>query len=117
MPHNAISKFLLLMLSACWVLAGPAQAEKTKSASWLLEYGGKSSNQLMWDKRVKALIDSRVPAKLTGNLTLALGGPPDRLKARNRDCANRKDRDVCLATQYKVQYEGLINWTPVPPHT
>jgi uncharacterized protein YecT (DUF1311 family) len=46
-------------------------------ASWLLAYTGKSTNDLIWDKRAEKLIHDTLPKDLAKELRPALGGPPD----------------------------------------
>jgi uncharacterized protein YecT (DUF1311 family) len=45
--------------------------------AWPLLYEGKSTNELMWDKRMDHLVDTRVPAALSHDVLEGLGGPPD----------------------------------------
>lgn len=53
------------------------------SVAWLLSYEGKSTNELVWDSRTHALVQTRVPAKLSRALIEALGGPPDPVFVRD----------------------------------
>ncbi len=44
---------------------------------WPLSYEGKSSNAFIWDKRAKALIETRLPGKFSREVLTGLGGPPE----------------------------------------
>ncbi|MFC0167331.1 lysozyme inhibitor LprI family protein [Pseudoduganella danionis] len=70
---QAIASALVFLLISDSASAGPA----TSPTAWLLQYEGKSTNQLIWDKRFVALVNSRVPPALSDNVAMALGGPPD----------------------------------------
>lgn len=60
------------------VLSGRAISHPgSSSTSWLLQYEGQSTNQLIWDKRFAGLVNTRVPAALSDQVVLALAGPPD----------------------------------------
>lgn len=62
---------LVAVLGVCHGLAAAS------SPSWLLDFAGKSTNALIWDKRTAGLIRESLPAGLAGRVTDALGGPPD----------------------------------------
>lgn len=47
------------------------------SATWLLEYENKSTNELIWDKRYRALPAALLPKALVKSVSLGLGGPPN----------------------------------------
>jgi len=44
---------------------------------WALAYQGKSTNDWIHDARSKALVDTRVPRRLSGDVYGGLSGPPD----------------------------------------
>jgi hypothetical protein len=48
----------------------------TSGPAWTLTYDGRSTNDIILDHRMRSLIDTRVPAKLSAELVQALGGPP-----------------------------------------
>lgn len=54
--------------------SGLAQAD---DLSWPLAYAGKSTNDLVRDKRVGPLVNTRLPSSLAEDVVLSLGGPPD----------------------------------------
>jgi uncharacterized protein YecT (DUF1311 family) len=79
-------KSALLALSALLPAAAgfsqprPVQAPTAHSvgtAGWLLNYRGKSTNQLILDGRTERLVQTRLPSALSEQVLLALGGPPD----------------------------------------
>ena len=47
------------------------------STAWVLDYDGRSTNEIIWDKRIDRLIHTRVPADLSTSVLEALSGPPD----------------------------------------
>jgi uncharacterized protein YecT (DUF1311 family) len=53
------------------------EAPASQDCAWLLAYAGKSTNQLIWDKRIGSLIHDALPASLADRVAGALGGPPD----------------------------------------
>lgn len=56
--------------------AQPASENRVGQTAWVLDYQGKSANDLIWDQRTKRLIQTRVPSALSGKVLSALGGPP-----------------------------------------
>jgi uncharacterized protein YecT (DUF1311 family) len=68
-PRAAILIALSLALSC--------SAYGSDELTWPLSYAGKSTNQFVWDKQVKHLIDSRLPSTLADDVLPSLGGPPD----------------------------------------
>lgn len=66
---------LLLAVLASAAGSGAASAQAGPH-DWLLSYEGRSTNALIWDKRTKRLVESRVPAKLSRQVLSGLGGPP-----------------------------------------
>ncbi|MYN43540.1 hypothetical protein GTP23_00480 [Pseudoduganella sp. FT93W] len=64
--------FFLLLISDSAI----AQS-KNSSTARLLQYDGKSTNQLLWDKRFVGLVNTRVPSALSDYVVMAMGGPPD----------------------------------------
>jgi hypothetical protein len=79
----------LAILLASALLGSPAQAAEKADWSWISQYVGKSSNDVVWDKRWKeqlrkelppvklALGASKGPAPLIDSVQALLGGPPD----------------------------------------
>ncbi|MGI4844466.1 MAG: lysozyme inhibitor LprI family protein [Janthinobacterium lividum] len=66
-----------LLLAALAGAAGSAGAgAQAGPHEWLLSYQGKSTNALIWDKRTRRLVETRVPAKLSRLVLAGLGGPP-----------------------------------------
>jgi hypothetical protein len=63
------------VIAASALLCGEALA--ASSSSWLLGYGGKSTNALITDKRAATLIHKGLPAELADKVEGALGGPPE----------------------------------------
>ncbi|QGZ42986.1 DUF1311 domain-containing protein [Pseudoduganella flava] len=59
------------------VLCGAAWAAAAQPVPWLLDYAGKSTNALIWDKRARPLVNAHVPKALARDVVDALGGPPD----------------------------------------
>lgn len=57
--------------------AHPASEERVGQSAWLLDYQGKSANELIWDRRTKRLVQTRVPSALSGKVLSGLGGPPN----------------------------------------
>jgi uncharacterized protein YecT (DUF1311 family) len=55
---------------------GGASAVASPGAAWTLQYGDKSTNEFIWDKRTQKLVRGTVPASLAGKVLDALGGPP-----------------------------------------
>ena len=64
---------LAIVLSV--LVAGFAAA--AVNSDWLLAYKDKSTNDVIWDKRTRGLINAVVPASLTNAVLDGLGGPPD----------------------------------------
>lgn len=56
-----------------------AQPRGAASARWLLEADGRSTNEVVHDPRMGAVIARAVPAAMVSELHGALGGPPDPL--------------------------------------
>jgi len=65
-----------------WIALQTAAAD-TSGPAWMLAYEGRSTNQLVWDHRVKHLIDTRIPARLSAQLLEAVYGPPDPVLVSN----------------------------------
>jgi len=59
-----------------WI-ALQAAAVDTPGSAWMLAYEGRSTNELVWDHRIKHLIETRIPARLSAQLFEAVYGPPD----------------------------------------
>lgn len=57
--------------------AHPASGNSVGQTAWLLQYRDKSANELIWDRRTKRLVETRVPSALSRQVLSALGGPPD----------------------------------------
>jgi uncharacterized protein YecT (DUF1311 family) len=68
---------MALLLGTQLLFTSASAQPQVGQTGWLLAYAGKSTNQLIWDKRAKPLVNSRVPASLSENVLLSLGGPPD----------------------------------------
>lgn len=64
-----ITRLLVLWLAVQSGTPAPRHA-------WVLDYHGRSTNDLDWD-RLRPLVNTRVPAKLSALLFRALGGPPE----------------------------------------
>ncbi|WLI87452.1 lysozyme inhibitor LprI family protein [Massilia sp. R2A-15] len=76
-----------LFMAACigtLVAGGAAHAAPAPSGSWVLSYEGKSTNNWIWDKRARGLVESRLPAKLSADVLASLGGPPDPVEVADR---------------------------------
>lgn len=69
-----VKQILALALLAASAAAGAAPA--SHPSAWVLAYAGKSTNSFIWDKRARALVQSRVPAALARDVLAGLGGPP-----------------------------------------
>lgn len=70
--NNPMRKLIVAAL-----LCGAAWAAVAQPAPWLLDYEGKSSNALIWDKRTRPLVRAHLPKALAREVVDALGGPPD----------------------------------------
>lgn len=57
------------------LLSGLALAADT--GAWMLSYENKSTNQLVWDKRMAPMLRTHLPAALSDRVDRALGGPPE----------------------------------------
>ena len=70
---------MIPMLGASFILSFSIllQSAPLPPAAWMLEYEGRSTNDLMWDKRARQVINTRVPAALSREVLEGLGGPPD----------------------------------------
>jgi uncharacterized protein YecT (DUF1311 family) len=64
------------LAAAALAVLGQA-APAAPAPSWLLTYAGKSTNELIWDKRAAGLIHESLPAALADPVQAGLGGPPD----------------------------------------
>lgn len=64
-----------LALSALFFFSTSAFSHS--STPWLLGYQGKSTNEFIWDKRARELVNTRIPSALSDDVLTALGGPPD----------------------------------------
>lgn len=76
-----VTKLRKLNLLICLVMAFDAGFARSvvpvsNGTAWVLDYAGDSANSFIWDKRTARLIDSRVPAMISGNVRSNLGGPP-----------------------------------------
>lgn len=74
---NSTWRFLMAMCIGMLIAGGAARAASPPSGTWVLSYEGKSTNQWIWDKRTRGLVESRLPAALSADVLSALGGPPD----------------------------------------
>ena len=61
------------------VVALGSQAAKALSsdASWMLSYADRSTNALIWDQRIKGVVEESLPPRLSGPVLEGLGGPPN----------------------------------------
>lgn len=81
---------LNLLLPVAIACAGPASAAQATpvnpaaSAAWPLTYEGKSTNAMVQDARLKALVSARMPRALVDDLLGSLGGPPDPVVVADR---------------------------------
>lgn len=81
-PARAFSLAAALALAAASALVATsafAQGPADRSARWLLPFDGRSTNDVVHDPRMGAVIARLVPAAMARELLGALGGPPDPL--------------------------------------
>ena len=64
-------------IAAMLWLALQGSAGLVLGTAWTLTYEGRTTNDIVWDQRMRSLINTRVPAKLSAELLNALFGPPD----------------------------------------
>lgn len=64
-----------------WVTATGAGAQPSddRSPRWLLAFDGRSTNEVVHDRRMGAVVARHVPGAMARELHAALGGPPDPL--------------------------------------
>jgi uncharacterized protein YecT (DUF1311 family) len=60
-----------------FLLQAPPGPPTAPVIAWPLLYEGKSTNELMWDNRMRQLVNTRVPAALSHDVLEGLIGPPD----------------------------------------
>ena len=60
------------------VVALVSQAVEALSAdaAWMLSYAGRSTNALIWDRRINGVLEESLPSSLSGTVLEGLGGPP-----------------------------------------
>lgn len=67
-----------LLIVSLALMGTSARAEREMASTrWLLGYQGKSTNEFVWDKRTRELVNTRVPPAVSDEVLNALGGPPD----------------------------------------
>ena len=89
---NSLRRHIALALMLCTLMATSRAAHAQRGgASWLLQYDGKSTNDLIWNKRFRSFLNSHLqPASykfwgdtqqdLSQAASQFLGGPPDNIR-------------------------------------
>jgi hypothetical protein len=66
-----------LRVIAVVALGSQAAEALSSDASWMLSYADRSTNALIWDQRIKGVVEESLPPRLSGPVLEGLGGPPN----------------------------------------
>ncbi len=72
-----INIFRISLLIFAYIFPFCVSAEDQKSYHWLLQYAGKSTNELRGDSRIESLINNSIPKQISETLLDTLSGPPN----------------------------------------
>ncbi len=65
------------LVFAIFAMGSRAAQAGSEDPSWILSYAGQSTNALIWDQRIKGVVEEYLPPSLSSSVLAGLGGPPN----------------------------------------